>query len=681
MKHLLRAASPVSINGNANGDGSPAISVTGDVNFGDTPIGTPVSEVFTIENTGTANLELSLPVTIIGAGFTVTAQPAITSLEPGQSTTFTIRADAEDIRAYSADISIVNNSTVTPYTLAISATITAFTGFAWFDPEQDVYTDSAMTTPANDGDLVGGWQNQDGSGFDWTGSGASRPNYRANGFGAGKPAFEYAGTQRMDGNALAAKFAGTDNSYSIAIVVKSDVVASIYTFLGIGSAGNAQIDNRVFGSTRYEFIRRDDGVNTRQVNAGTPNTNKNVVTINYTGTALTVRVNGVVIANGVSQDNGVATLTTASLGVEPNTSTRFWDGLIGAHLIGDRVMTAGEIDAVEKMLAGRSGIAYPFELVSIASPVEHRTFQRSGGLANIAISGAIYATGSRNVEARFNNGAWSTIASGVTGAYSGTLSNQAEGQGDLEVRLTDVPTIITRLENIGIGVVCIGLGQSNQSGRWTNYQSWSHETLLAKQFGNNYVWSALAEPTDLSAGQIDAVSSESGSEDGSYIPLLATHIMANQAVPFAYVPCAKGGSSITSWLPGADHLNRATLYGSANYRIQQIGGAEFLLWWQGEQDALAGMSQTTYNGHLDTIANAFFADCGVKLLVCKIQNCTGISAGNLAAINAAIEEAWGDNPNVLQGPDLSDLVTDDSFHLMTDAKAITVAQRWYDAMY
>jgi hypothetical protein len=234
-----------------------------------------------------------------------------------------------------------------------------------------------------------------------------------------------------------------------------------------------------------------------------------------------------------------------------------------------------------------------------------------------------------------------------------------------------------RVANVGIGDVFIVAGQSNPSGRGTNNQAYSHATLKAALFGNNYQWEELSDPYDSATSQVDTVSSDSSpAAAGSFVPPLATLIMADQNVPVAFVPCAKGGSAITAWLPDTDHFDRTTLYGSMAYRAQQTG-AKAVLWWQGEQDALSGMSQATYNGHLDTIADALQADLGIKLVACKLQDCSG---ADVTAINAAIAEAWADNANVIPGADLSDIETDDEYHLKTDAKLQEAANRWWAAL-
>lgn len=302
--------------------------------------------------------------------------------------------------------------------------------------------------------------------------------------------------------------------------------------------------------------------------------------------------------------------------------------------------------------------------------------QRSGATGTIPITGTI-TSGTHDVQARWNGGVWSTLAGGAIGAWSGSLTNQPQGQGTLEVRLDSIDTNKTLRSHVGIGDLFGVAGQSNPSGRGTNKQRYSHPSLRGSLFANGYAFQDLQDPTDW-GGQTDTISADAGNNpSGSVWPLLATHIMTDQSVPVGFVPCALGGSSITAWQPGADHQNRATLYGSMVYRCLQVGGVKAVLWWQGETDAGNGMSQATYNAYLDTLANAVMADLGVPLVACQLQNCSG---ANVATINAAIQEAWNDNANVVAGPDLSDIATDDNYHLMSDAKLALAASRWWTAL-
>ena len=67
-------------------------------------------------------------------------------------------------------------------------------------------------------------------------------------------------------------------------------------------------------------------------------------------------------------------------------------------------------------------------------------------------------------------------------------------------------------------------------------------------------------------------------------PLLATLYMANESVPVAFIPVAFSGTRITDWLPGVDHSDPDTFYGTMNIQAAAVG-AKLVLWWQGEGDA------------------------------------------------------------------------------------------------
>jgi hypothetical protein len=74
------------------------------------------------------------------------------------------------------------------------------------------------------------------------------------------------------------------------------------------------------------------------------------------------------------------------------------------------------------------------------------------------------------------------------------------------------------------------------------------------------------------------------------------------------------------------------------------------------------------------------ADLGVPLIPCKLQFCTGLDAGAQTTINAAIGAAWADNANVVAGPDLTGLTTDDTVHLKSDANLLSAATLWHNAI-
>lgn len=238
-------------------------------------------------------------------------------------------------------------------------------------------------------------------------------------------------------------------------------------------------------------------------------------------------------------------------------------------------------------------------------------------------------------------------------------------------------------------------GQSNASGRGTNNQVCAlPNPIKAWNLNNKYEWEALADPIDNpfpngvgGVYQTDTVSRDDDAA-GSIWPLVASKYLFWRGRDLGVVPCALTSSSITAWQPNVNHQLRTTLYGSMIYRALQAGVASdanhtgVVVWWQGEQDAAASMSQANYTTYLNVVADTVFADLGCKLMPCKLQKCTGaITQSKVDTINAAISACWGVG-NVLVGPDLSDMEADsaDHLHLISDANLATVAARWWLAL-
>lgn len=315
--------------------------------------------------------------------------------------------------------------------------------------------------------------------------------------------------------------------------------------------------------------------------------------------------------------------------------------------------------------------------VTITDPKPLSVIQRVGSSGTISIKGSV--SGPVDIEAKFGNAEWSQIGDDVNGSFTLSLTNQPIGQGALEVRSIGTLGPGTIIGPISIGDVFIIAGQSNASGRGDNLQLYSSTTFRSFLFGNDYLWKELVDQTDSGTAQADNVSLDA-SPGGSVWPLVAGDYVAATSIPVAFIPCALGGSSITQWLPGMNHQDRATLYGSMIFRALSVGGCKAVLWWQGETDALAGMSTATYQTHLANLAAAVMADLGVKILPCKLQNSSAITDSAEAQINTAIANLWAGDPNVGTGPDLSDLASDDGFHLKTNSKLSAAAGRWSSAL-
>ena len=101
----------ISSNGIDVGNGSSP-NFANNTNFGTTPINVPIVKTFTITNIGTAPLALTLPITLTDATapqeFGMT-QPSLSSLNPNETTTFTITFSSAVSGLFTNEINITND--------------------------------------------------------------------------------------------------------------------------------------------------------------------------------------------------------------------------------------------------------------------------------------------------------------------------------------------------------------------------------------------------------------------------------------------------------------------------------------------------------------------------------------------------------------------------------------------
>ena len=270
--------------------------------------------------------------------------------------------------------------------------------------------------------------------------------------------------------------------------------------------------------------------------------------------------------------------------------------------------------------------------------------------------------GGATYQKRWNDGTWVDFA-GSESQIDGTLTGLSAGQGIFEIRAKNDTAVIRQIANVLVGDIFIIAGQSNASGRGLNLQSYSHATLKAAGYKSD-TWQELADPVgyDSSAGQ------------GSPWPLVATSFLADQGVPCGFISVSQGGTTISQW------QKLGTYYTRLSDTIAAIGGnIKAVLFHLGESDAIATTSEATFNSGLDSLANDIYSDFGVPTVVSKIHDIQ--ENGDNTNVNAAIATAWGDNANVLAGPDIGSYTTSvDTLHFKTDDELADLAGYWWSAI-
>lgn len=310
--------------------------------------------------------------------------------------------------------------------------------------------------------------------------------------------------------------------------------------------------------------------------------------------------------------------------------------------------------------------------IALTTP-DYRVFQRNPvtGKGTIIVTGT-GATPGHVVEARWKGGVWTAMTVAGDGSFSGSLTEQNSGQGDLEVR-QDGGGVADTAVYVGVGSIFVGAGASNVSGRGDNNQSYSHATLKACLFNNRYTWAEMTDPTDYYGLQTDTVSRDDNpAAAGSWIPHFATHFMAEYGYPVAYVPCPMGGSAAEGWDDiGTD---RSTLFGSMAYRIQQVGGAELVIW------IANGSNIESYKASMNAIADALPTyGCDYLMQIGGVQ-ASGYTPAWKRTFWKEQERLARSNSHIVNGTRLSAIKSDDTLHMMTDYNLAFAGRRIFEAV-
>lgn len=309
--------------------------------------------------------------------------------------------------------------------------------------------------------------------------------------------------------------------------------------------------------------------------------------------------------------------------------------------------------------------------ITITKPLAYQVYQRNGSnQADITITGTYTGTAPSGVQARWQGGTWTNISATIGGGtYSGSLTAQTGGQGTLDVRDTGVPAVTASVTYIGVGDVFLVIGQSNAAGELDNSQIYTHATLKAAQYGfTTNTWGELLDPTGANVAK------------GSVWPLLATYIMASQSVPVAFIPCAVGGTSLVSG--SAEWTSAGSRYVDTVARVAaaKVNGIKAMLWYQGENDALAGVTYSAYAFSLTTMRTNLCTSFGlgtIPLVAALIGSCATATDANLDAIRRGIFYCWDNDANIKAGPTAHDRLFSDGTHWKSDAEAAILAARWW----
>lgn len=232
---------------------------------------------------------------------------------------------------------------------------------AWWSANRGVWSDTGLTTPAQNGGTVAGWSDQGPSGYHVTQSTAGdRPLY-ATAVAAlnGRPAVQFVSSDFLIKTGLSGAIVGNLNTYTIYVVFQTtDTVSAAYMY----SEGNNSTATQ-FAAVRHNlqavegFHRSDASVSANPTGGTTAANGKaHILTLRrIASNSWAVRQDGVQVGTAATAP-GTTTINQVALGcLARNTNGQFFTGYIGQIAL----YSADNFATIEPVLAGFYGIQLP----------------------------------------------------------------------------------------------------------------------------------------------------------------------------------------------------------------------------------------------------------------------------------------------------------------------------------
>ncbi len=259
-------------------------------------------------------------------------------------------------------------------------------------------------------------------------------------------------------------------------------------------------------------------------------------------------------------------------------------------------------------LSGLAGSAAGLEGLTVGGFADLTVVQRRDGAGTIACAGLAPA-GVLDLEVQVvtDDGLsvvrpWTHVATASDGAWKGAIAAPQGGWYRLAIRPVDSLAVPSLSARWGIGAVVACLGQSNMV------------NVFAVSAG-----AATSDGLTRLHGYRGANGNGPGPVVGNGAIRLANHLRTQLGVPVLLLDYAVPGVSLTSWTTPSDPTWTTFTRGLADAG----GDCELILWHQGANDALAGVTESAYRQGLDTLftrINALVPARASLPFVCAIQN-------------------------------------------------------------
>lgn len=166
----------------------------------------------------------------------------------------------------------------------------------------------------------------------------TNPRYRTS-VQNGRAMVKFHGTNYMKLDGLSSYFTGSDKPFTLAMVIKPEVLTNTHAYWSIGRSTDANPLLYAYvtpTTTNYNVFKRDDAASSLLKSGGVADTNAHSVVIRSDGNLVYMMVDGTNVVDGQSLNVGTTTLDRYTIAANRrNSIAAYFNGWIGEHGVWD----------------------------------------------------------------------------------------------------------------------------------------------------------------------------------------------------------------------------------------------------------------------------------------------------------------------------------------------------------
>jgi hypothetical protein len=236
----------------------------------------------------------------------------------------------------------------------------------WLKADVGTYQEPAKSTPADDdGEAVGGWEDQSGVGYDFTQATAAKKAVYKTNIQNSLPSVRFDGTDDLlQSGAASALVTGDDPIYTLILagkfisITNGDMLYSSASSLS--AAPYIFAFSQVTATTKLLFAHRDDASGeTTQQGSNNYDTSSHIYVLHGNGTTIKTYIDGTLDMN-LSDDIGTKTINQVTLGCNAVESGEFNHGNADMFevLMYDSALSNDDLNSVGDYLASRWNLTW-----------------------------------------------------------------------------------------------------------------------------------------------------------------------------------------------------------------------------------------------------------------------------------------------------------------------------------